>query len=77
MKEISKNDIIARCEILKEKVEMVTEQEVERINQLAKKAKTEEGLTETEKEEQNILRRKYVDSYKQNLKSHLDMIKKK
>ena len=35
---------------------------VVRINELYKKSK-EEGLTELEKEEQQILRRRYIDSY--------------
>ena len=39
-----------------------------RINELYKKSK-EEGLTEKEKEEQQILRRRYIDSYKANLRA--------
>lgn len=45
-----------------------------RINELYKKAK-EEGLTETEKNEQQDLRRIYIDSFKSNLKGHLEGIK--
>ena len=37
--------------------------DIDRINELAKKAKTV-GLTEEEKEEQKILRRAYIDSVK-------------
>ncbi|MDD7511382.1 MAG: DUF896 domain-containing protein [Peptostreptococcaceae bacterium] len=55
---------------------MVTEKEIERINQLAKKSKTTEGLTEEEAKEQAVLRRKYIDSFKSNLRAHLDSIKK-
>ena len=44
---------------------------VVRINELYKKSK-EEGLTELEKEEQQILRRRYIDSYKANLRAQLE-----
>jgi uncharacterized protein YnzC (UPF0291/DUF896 family) len=47
---------------------------VERINFLARKAKTPEGLTIEEKEEQAALRREYIDAYKRNLKAQLDNI---
>ncbi|MGL4451708.1 MAG: DUF896 domain-containing protein [Sarcina sp.] len=46
----------------------------ERINELAKKNK-EEGLTLEEKQEQEVLRREYIDRYKNNLRSQLDQIK--
>ena len=35
---------------------------IDRINELARKAKTPEGLTEWEKEERAVLRRAYIDS---------------
>ena len=44
-----------------------------RINELYKKSK-EEGLNEQEKEEQQILRRRYIDSYKANLRAQLQGI---
>ena len=47
-----------------------------RINELYKKSK-EEGLTEKEKEEQQILRRRYIDSYKANLRAQLEGIEPK
>lgn len=53
---------------------MITEEQIARINELAKKSKTEEGLTEAEKEEQKILRRDYIDSFKENLRAQLDNI---
>jgi uncharacterized protein YnzC (UPF0291/DUF896 family) len=53
---------------------MVTKEQIERINELYKK-KTEVGLTEEEQEEQTKLRRLYIDSYKENLKSQLENIK--
>ena len=41
-----------------------------RINELYKKSK-EEGLNEQEKEEQQILRRRYIDNVKANFKVQL------
>ncbi|MEE0726502.1 MAG: DUF896 domain-containing protein, partial [Clostridium saudiense] len=41
-----------------------------------KKSK-EEGLTELEKEEQQILRRRYIDSYKANLRAQLEGVELK
>ncbi len=45
---------------------------IDRINELAKKAKTSEGLTEEEKAEQKILRQEYINSFKANLISQLE-----
>ena len=45
---------------------------IDRINELARKAKTPEGLTEWEKEERAVLRRAYIDSVLGNLQSQLD-----
>ena len=47
-------------------------EEIARINALARKAKTPEGLTPAEKEEQGALRRRYIDSFKRSLVSQLD-----
>ena len=47
--------------------------DIERINFLAKKAKTE-GLTESEKAEQAKLRREYIDSVTGNLRAQLDNV---
>ena len=45
---------------------------IDRINELAKKSKTPEGLTEEEKAEQRILRQEYINSFKANLISQLE-----
>lgn len=51
---------------------MIMEQsKIERINFLAKKQKGD-GLTPEEKEEQAILRREYIDSFKRNLVANLE-----
>lgn len=47
--------------------------DIERINFLAKKAKTE-GLTDEEKAEQAKLRREYIDSITGNLRAQLDNV---
>ena len=50
----------------------MTKEKIARINELAKKSRTEEGLTEVEKAEQAALRREYIDEMKQSLRSQLD-----
>ena len=45
---------------------------IKRINELAAKAKTEEGLTAEELVERDKLRRIYIDSYKASLIGHLE-----
>ena len=51
---------------------MITDEKVARINALARKSRTAEGLTEAEKAEQAALRREYVDAVKQSLQGQLD-----
>lgn len=51
---------------------MVTQEQIDRINVLAKKSKTPEGLTEEEKIEQQKLRRLYIDSFKESLVGQLE-----
>ena len=45
---------------------------IDRINELARKAKTAEGLTAEESRERDALRREYVDSVVGNLRSQLE-----
>ena len=47
------------------------QKQIERINELARKARTE-GLTEWEEAERAALRREYVDAVLGNLQSQLD-----
>lgn len=49
----------------------MTQEQIDRINQLARKARAE-GLTEAEQAEQAVLRRAYIDSVVGNLKGQLD-----
>ena len=53
---------------------MITKAQIQRINELARKSKTPEGLTEAEKEEQQLLRKQYIEAFKANLRSQLDNI---
>jgi len=49
------------------------EQKINRINELYRKSKAE-GLTEEEAVEQKLLRREYVEAFRQNLRGTLDRI---
>ena len=49
----------------------MTQEKINRINELARKKKAV-GLTEEELQEQAILRREYIESYKQSLVSQLE-----
>ena len=51
---------------------MVTDEMIQRINELARKAKSPEGLTEEETRERAELRQAYVASVRENLRSQLD-----
>lgn len=51
----------------------MNEKRIERINELYHKSKSV-GLTESEKKEQQILRREYIEAIRSNLTSQLDNI---
>jgi uncharacterized protein YnzC (UPF0291/DUF896 family) len=46
---------------------------VDRINELANKSKTI-GLTQEEKEEQQVLRKAYIESFRNNMRQTLDQV---
>ena len=50
------------------------QRKIERINELARKAKTPEGLTDAERAERDALRREYVDAVTGGLQAQLDNI---
>jgi len=50
----------------------MTEEKQLRINELARKSKTPEGLTEEEKAEQKALRDEYIAQYRRSLMAQLD-----
>jgi uncharacterized protein YnzC (UPF0291/DUF896 family) len=45
---------------------------IDRLNELGRKAKGADGLTEEEAAEREVLRRAYIDAYKQQLTAHLE-----
>lgn len=53
---------------------MITKELIDRINYLSKKSR-EGTLTAEEKEEQQLLRQKYIQSFRERLKDTLDSIK--
>ncbi|MCQ2475978.1 MAG: DUF896 domain-containing protein [Clostridia bacterium] len=48
------------------------QEKIDRINELARKSRTTEGLTEEEKAEQKILRDEYIQSFKASLTGTLE-----
>lgn len=50
----------------------MTKDKIDRINELARKQKTEEGLTDAERAEQQQLRSEYIHSVKRNLSLQLE-----
>ena len=50
---------------------MITQEQINKINELARKSKAE-GLSEEEKDEQAKLRRLYIDSFKESLVGQLE-----
>ena len=52
----------------------MTQEKIDRINQLARKSRTPEGLTEEEKAEQTILRNEFCAAFKANLTAQLERI---
>ena len=51
---------------------MVTQEQIDRINELARKSRTPEGLTAEEKAEQAKLRKAYVDAMRDSLRGQLE-----
>ncbi|MBO0469244.1 DUF896 family protein [Enterococcus sp. DIV0242_7C1] len=53
---------------------MLSAEKMNRINELAKKAK-ESGLSEIEKEEQNQLRQEYLATFRSGMRHHIEGMK--
>lgn len=53
---------------------MLSEEKLKRINHLANKAKSE-GLTEEEKREQQVLRKQYLQKFRESFKKQLGSVK--
>lgn len=54
---------------------MLTSDKLNRINELAKKAKTTEGLTGAEKVEQQELRDEYMTNFRSGMRHHIEGMK--
>ena len=52
---------------------MITEKDIQRINELHHKSKNE-VLTDAEKEEQQTLRKAYIEAMRSHVRNHLDNI---
>ncbi len=52
---------------------MITQEMIDRINELYHKSQNE-GLSQEEKEEQQMLRRKYIEAIRTNMRSNLNNI---
>lgn len=52
---------------------MITDENLARINELARKAKAE-GLTSAETKERDVLRREYIEAVRANLRGQLNNI---
>ena len=50
------------------------QKKIDRINELSRKSKTPEGLTEEEKAEQQALRAEYIAGFRASLRSQLEGI---
>ena len=67
---------IRKDELMMDINDMKMDDVIKRINELYKKSK-EEGLNPEEKEEQQILRRRYIDSVKSNFRVQLETVEQK
>lgn len=52
----------------------MNQEKVARINELARKSKTEEGLTPAEQQEQQALRAEYIADFRRSFRAQLDNI---
>ncbi len=52
----------------------MTQEKIDRINALARKSKTPEGLSEEEKKEQALLRKEYIEDFRRNTLGLLERI---
>ena len=54
---------------------MLPKDQIKRINELAKKSKTPEGLTMSEQVEQKELREAYLESFRGGMRNHIEGMK--
>lgn len=53
---------------------MISKEKIDRINELAKKAKSKEGLTDDEGVERDSLRKEYIETMKSRVREQLERI---
>lgn len=53
---------------------MISKEKIDRINELAKKAKSKEGLTDDERVERDSLRKEYIETMKRRVREQLERI---
>ncbi|MCQ2426458.1 MAG: DUF896 domain-containing protein [Lachnospiraceae bacterium] len=53
----------------------MTEEKIARINELARKAKTPEGLTPEETEERAALRKEYIDDFRRSTENAIESLR--
>lgn len=53
---------------------MISKEKIDRINELARKKKSEEGLTEEEAAERKALHQEYLQAVRDNLRATLEVI---
>lgn len=53
---------------------MLSKDKIDRINHLARKSKGE-GLTDDEKNEQDSLRKEYIEKFREHFKGHMNRVK--
>lgn len=54
---------------------MLPKEQIQRINELARKSKTEEGLTLSEQVEQKKLREQYLEAFRGGMRNHIEGMK--
>ena len=50
----------------------MTQEKIDRINELARKSRTPEGLTEAETAERQALRAEYIQAFRSSMRAQLD-----
>ena len=53
----------------------MTEKKIARINELARKAKTEAGLTPEETEERSALRKEYIEDFRRSTENAIESLR--
>ena len=52
----------------------ITQEQIDRINALARKSKTEQGLTDAERAEQAALRKAYIEAFRESTRAAVESL---